>query len=66
MSENDFFIRVWGVIALMFITLFTTICAYNIHRNIVVKEMVLNGTHPIEAKCAIEYTADVCALRAVK
>ena len=51
--EDNFWIKFYGLIAIIFIGLFLTITIISVHSDRVIAEAIKNGGNPIAVSCAI-------------
>lgn len=65
-NDSKFWIKLWCLIGFVVIVFVITIGGCCIHRNYLVKEMVLNGVSPIEAQQSMRedcgYTGETLAI----
>lgn len=68
MAENDFWIALWKLVAVVVCVLIATVGGCSIHKQSKVAELVKGGTDPIKASCGLggvtSSNAAICAVSA--
>ena len=69
MDDNNFWINIWKIVAIVFVVVAGIIASYNSYQTYQIVEMVTAGASPLEASCAVssdDYNSTICVIEAQK